>query len=109
LAPKYKYPGLALASVFSQVRMISVPLGLADLSNPNIAMTLWRTVADQRAKIYYFESAIFPAVSWIDINKLDLTEGAAPKVVRIERDQPLAGELSAALKPAEPFKWLGSK
>ena len=39
----------------------------------------------------------------------DLIEGAAPKVVRIERGQPLAGELSAALKPAEPFKWLGAK
>jgi len=39
----------------------------------------------------------------------DLIEGAAPKVVRIERGQPLVGELSAALKPAEPFKWLGAK
>lgn len=109
LSPKYKDPELALASVFSQVRMISVPLGLADASNPNIAMTLWRTVADQRAKVYYFESAIFPTVSWIDIKKVDLKEGAAPKVVRIERGQPLAGELSATLKPAEPFKWLGAK
>ena len=109
LSPKYKDPELALASVSSQVRMVSVPLGLADANNPNIAMTLWRTVADHQAKIDYFESAIFPAVSWIDINKVDLTEGAAPKVVRIERGQPLAGALSAALKPAEPFKWLGAK
>ncbi|HAS3828600.1 TPA: linear amide C-N hydrolase, partial [Vibrio cholerae] len=31
------------------------------------------------------------------------------KVVRVERGQPLAGELSAALKPAEPFKWLGAE
>jgi choloylglycine hydrolase len=37
---------LNVYSVFSQVRMISVPLGLADSSSPNIAMTLWRTVAD---------------------------------------------------------------
>lgn len=109
LSPKYKDAELALASVFSQVRMISVPLGLADASNPNIAMTLWRTVTDQQAKIYYFESAIFPAVSWINLNKVDLSVGAAPKVVRIERGQPLAGELSSMLKPAEPFKWLGAK
>ncbi|MFN5515064.1 MAG: linear amide C-N hydrolase [Cyanobacteriota bacterium] len=108
-SPKYKDPELALASVFSQVRMVSVPLGLTDANNPNIAMTLWRTVADHRGKIYYFESAIFPAVSWIDMNKVDLSEGAAPKVVRVERGQPLAGELSAALKPAQPFQWLGAK
>lgn len=50
-------------------------------------MTLWRTFADHTAKIYYFESAVFPAVSWLDMSKVDLTEGAAPKVVRVERGQ----------------------
>jgi len=109
ISPKYEDPELALASVFSQVRMVSVPLGLADAINPNIAMTLWRTVADHQARIYYFESVIFPAVSWIDMNKVDLNQGALPKVVRIERGQPLAGELSSMLTPAEPFKWLGSE
>lgn len=109
LSPKYKDPELALASVFSQIRAVSVPLGITDPNRPNLAMTLWRTFADHKTKIYYFESAVFPAVSWIDMNKVDLTEGAAPKVVRIERGRPLAGELSASLKPAEPFKWLGAK
>lgn len=108
-SPKYKDNDLALASVFSQIRAVSVPLGITDPDRPNLAMTLWRTFADHRAKIYYFESAVFPAVSWIDMSKVDLTEGAAPKVVRVERGQPLAGELSAALKPAEPFKWLGAE
>lgn len=106
-SPKYRDNDLALASVFSQIRAVSVPLGITDPDRPNLAMTLWRTFADHTAKIYYFESAVFPAVSWLDMSKVDLTEGAAPKVVRVERGQPLAGELSAALKPAEPFKWLG--
>lgn len=109
LSPKYKDPELALASVFSQIRTVSVPLGMSDANNPNIAMTLWRTVADHQAKIFYFESAVFPAVSWIDMKKVDLTEGASPKTIRIERGSPLAGELSAKLKAAEPFKWLGAK
>jgi penicillin V acylase-like amidase (Ntn superfamily) len=108
-SPKYKDPVLALASVFSQVRMVSVPLGLADAKNPNIAMTLWRTVADHNAKTYYFESAIFPSVCWIDMNKVDLKEGAEPKVVAIEQGKPLAGEISGSLKPSQPFKWLGAK
>jgi choloylglycine hydrolase len=82
---------------------------MSDANSPNIAMTLWRTVADQHAKIFYFESAVFPAVSWIDMKKVDLTEGASPKTIRIERGSPLAGELSAKLKAAEPFKWLGAK
>jgi penicillin V acylase-like amidase (Ntn superfamily) len=109
LSPKYKDTDLAVASVFSQVRMVSVPLGMADEKNPNIAMTLWRTVADHKAKVFYFESAVFPSVSWIDMSKVDLSESAKPKVVRVERGQPLAGELSGSLKPAEPFKWLGAK
>lgn len=109
LSPKYKDTELALASVFSQIRMVSVPLGMADEKNPNIAMTLWRTVADQQAKVFYFESAVFPSVSWIDMNKVDLSEGAKPKVVRVERGHLLAGELSGSLKPEAPFKWLGAK
>lgn len=107
LSPKYKDQDLALASVFSQIRSVSVPLGMSDANNPNIAMTLWRTVADQQSKIFYFESAIFPAVSWIDMNKVDLSEGAAPKTIRVERGNPLSGELSSKLVKAEPFKWLG--
>lgn len=108
-SPKYKEPELALASVFSQIRMVSVPLGLADEKNPNLAMTLWRTVADHKARVFYFESVVYPSVAWIDMNKLDLKEGAKPKVVRVERGRPLAGEVSGLLTPAEPFKWLGAE
>jgi choloylglycine hydrolase len=109
LSPKYKDPELAVASVFSQVRMVSVPLGLADSKNPNIAMTLWRTVADHKGKVYYFESAVFPSVCWIDLSKVNFQEGAGPRVVAIERGKPLAGEISSSLKPAAPFQWLGAK
>jgi len=42
-SPKYNDAELALASVFSQIRAMSVPLGMADPNRPNIAMTLWRT------------------------------------------------------------------
>jgi choloylglycine hydrolase len=71
-------------------------------------MTLFRTVADQQAKIYYFESVIFPSVSWVDMSKVDLAEGAAPKAIQIERGQVLAGEVSGLFKSSEPFKWLGA-
>lgn len=107
-SPKYKDSSLALASVFSQMRAVSVPLGMADPNRPNIAMTLWRTVADQEAKVYYFESVVFPGVSWIDMNKVDLSEGASPKVIPIEPGNAIAGEVSGEFKPSEPFKWLGA-
>jgi len=108
VSPKFKDPELALASVFSQIRAISVPLGMTDPNRPNIAMTLWRTVAEQKGKVYYFESVIFPAVSWVDMNKLDLAEGSAPKVIPIERGKAIAGEVSGVFQPSTPFKWLGA-
>ncbi len=54
-APKEKDPRLAVATAFSLIRAISVPLGLADPNKPNIAATIWRTVSDTGAKRYYFE------------------------------------------------------
>ncbi len=108
-SPKYSDVDLSLASVFSQVRAVSVPLGMADPNRPNIAMTLWRTVADQQSKTYFFESVIYPAVSWVHLNKVDFSEGATPKVIRIERGQALAGDVSGRFKPSQPFKWLGSR
>src|SRR5271167_1771056 len=43
-APKEKDERLAVATAFSLIRSISVPLGIADPSKPNIAATIWRTV-----------------------------------------------------------------
>lgn len=105
-SPKFKDPRLAVASVFSQMRAIGVPLGMADPNHPNISMTLWRTVADQGAKIYYFESAIMPAVFWVDLNKVDFKKGSGAREIAIEPETSLAGEVSAKFEPAEAFKWL---
>ena len=41
----------AVASVFSVIRGVSVPLGLSTPGQPNIGRTLWRTVYDQKHKI----------------------------------------------------------
>ena len=104
-SPKFKDPKLAVASVFSQIRGISVPLGMEDPNHPNISMTLWRTVADHEKKVFYFDSAIMPAVFWVDLNKINLKNGAETKKIAIEPETELAGEVSAKFTPAEPFKW----
>lgn len=105
-SPKYADRRLAVASVFSQMRSISVPLGMDDPEHPNIASTLWRTVSDQDAKRYYFESAIQPYIFWTDLDQLDLTPGAPVKSLDINGAKDLAGEVSNEFEPAEPFKWL---
>jgi penicillin V acylase-like amidase (Ntn superfamily) len=105
-SPKFKDPKLAVASAFSQIRAMSVPLGMSDPDHPNISSTLWRTVADENAKRYFFESAVFPAVFWIDLAKVDLRPDASPMMLAVDPDKPLAGEVSSHFKKAEPFAWL---
>lgn len=107
-SPKFKDRKMAVAAVFSQVRAIGVPLGMEDPDHPNISSTLWRAVSDHDAKRYYFESAISPAVFWVDMENLDLAPGASPKMIEINGPKTLGGEVSAEFEPAEPFKWLGA-
>jgi penicillin V acylase-like amidase (Ntn superfamily) len=63
-------------------------------------------VTDDNAKHYYFGSAVFPAVSWVDLAKVNLKPGASPMMLAVDPDKPLAGEVSAPFKKAKPFAWL---
>jgi len=104
--PKVKDPQFAAATVFSVIRNISVPLGITDPEKPNIAATLWRTVADTKARRYYFESAYSPNVFWVDIAKLKLTPGSKPSKLDLSNNPILAGEVSGKFVSTEPFKFL---
>ena len=105
-SPKYEEPRMAVASVFSIMRAIGVPLGMEDPHHPNISATLWRSVSDHSARRYYFESTIQPAVFWVDIAKRDLSEGSSPMSVKVNGPKELAGEISGALEPTELFEWM---
>jgi choloylglycine hydrolase len=105
-APREKDERLATATVFSLIRAISVPLGIADPDKPNIAMTIWRTVADAGAKRYYFESAFSPSIFWVDLGKLKLEQGSRPSRLDLGGRPILSGEASDKFAPAEPFKFL---
>ena len=60
-------------------RASSVPLGITTPGEPNIASTLWRTVADQKNKVYFFDSATSPNTFWVPLADLDFKEGAPVK------------------------------
>jgi penicillin V acylase-like amidase (Ntn superfamily) len=105
-SPKFKDAQLALASAFSQIRAMSVPIGMSDPDHPNISSTLWRTVADDEAKRYFFESAVFPAVFWVDLENVDLGPSASPMKLEVDPEKPMAGEVSANFQKTEPFAWL---
>jgi penicillin V acylase-like amidase (Ntn superfamily) len=107
-APNEKDPRLAVATAFSLIRAISVPLGLADPNKPNIAATIWRSVSDLGAGRYYFESAYNPSIFWVDIKKLNLEPGSKPSRLDLSGRPLLAGEVSDKFVAAEPFKFLSN-
>ncbi len=92
--PKVADSALAVATTFSIVRNISVPLGLtlagaaaaehaastteiAANESPEISSTRWRTVADQKNRVYYFESTLHPEVLRIDLSRIDFSANGA--------------------------------
>ena len=102
-SPKYDDRDMAVASVFSQMRAIGVPFGE---EGPDHA-TLWRAVSDHDARRYYFESTTGTSILWVDLDKVDLTPGASPRMIEINGPKALAGEVSSAFEPAQPFEWMG--
>lgn len=99
-------PDAAVAEVMSLVRAISVPLGMQDPKEPNIAATRWRTAADLDAGRYFFDAVHSPTVFWVDLAALDLKPGAPALKLDLKGNPILSGEVSKQFKPAEPFKYL---
>ena len=92
-APKEKDPRLAVATAFSLIRSISVPLGLADPVKPNIAATIWRAVSDTGAG-RLLKSSYSPSIFWVDLKKLKLAPGSAPAKLELSEGPILDGEVS---------------
>ncbi|GAX35677.1 linear amide C-N hydrolase [Nodularia sp. NIES-3585] len=51
-----------IARAFSLIRNMSTPLNVKSLDNPFLSSTLWRSVADQKNKLYFLETtrSIYP-------------------------------------------------
>jgi len=106
--PKSEDPVTALASVFSVIRNVSVPLGISTPDQPNIASTRWRTVADHKRRLYFFESALTPNTFWVDLNKVDF--GGQVLKLDLGRDQrnTFSGDALSQFVPSKPFAFLGT-
>jgi len=88
----------AIASVLSVVRNVSSPFGKPDPEKPNVSSTIWRTVADQSHKVYFFESTISPNTIWVDLNKLDFSKGSGSQAVEIPDNADFSGNINRLLK-----------
>ncbi|SFW21405.1 penicillin amidase Cysteine peptidase. MEROPS family C59 [Nitrosovibrio sp. Nv17] len=108
--PAGENPVETIASVFSVIRNVSVPYGIATPDQPNISSTRWRTVADHKRKLYFFESALTPNIFWVDLAKMDFSERTG-KVLKLDLGPNQArihsGMANAEFREAVPFRFLG--
>lgn len=103
----------ALATALSVIRNVSVPVGISTPGQPNIAATQWRTMADHKNRVYYFESAFSPYLLAVNLAKLDFSEGAPTRKLQLNERSALvidgifmSGEVSRYFAPAQPFRFL---
>ena len=106
ILPQTSDDKLAVASVLSVVRNASVPYGISTPDKPEISSTQWRTVSDSKNKLYFFEDALTPNTIWVDLNKLDLSEGAPTLKLEVAQGQSYVGEVSSEFKPTKAFEFL---
>ncbi|MFN8470562.1 MAG: linear amide C-N hydrolase [Caldilineaceae bacterium] len=96
----------AVAAAFSVIRNVSVPRGISMPDQPNIASTLWRTVADHKNRRYYFESTRDPNVFWVDLDDVNFKACAPVRRLLLTDDTIYAGNVVKQFAPAEPFAYL---
>lgn len=104
--PQTSDPHRAVAGVFSVMRNVSVPLGISVEGQPNISSTRWRSVSDQKNKVYYFETTLTPNVFWVNLNKMDFREGAPVRKLSLVNGEIYAGDTASDFKESKPFKFL---
>ncbi|MFA6818743.1 MAG: linear amide C-N hydrolase [Bacteroidales bacterium] len=105
--PQIEDPVEATAAVLSVIRNCSVPYGIPTKGQPNISTTRWRSVADQKHLIYYFETLLSPNTIRADLNLFDLSEGAPVRKLDLAEGQVYNGETSSCFLNAVPFVFQG--
>ena len=88
------------------MRNVSVPRGVSTPSRPNLSMTIWRTVADQRNPIYYFEDTAKPNVLWVRLRDLDFAPASGVRKPTMHGADALVGDQTGSFRPSPPLRFL---
>ncbi len=99
-------PRGAVAATLSVIRNVSVPRGINTPNQPNIASTLWRTAADHKNLVYYYENTASPGIMWVRLKQIDFSPTSGTRKLATSENLDLVGDQTANFTPAEPFKFL---
>lgn len=104
--PQMSDAKIAVPSVLSVMRTVSVPFGITTPDKPYISSTRWRSVSDQKNKVYYFESTLTPNLFWLDLKKIDFSPKASIKKLALTDGEIYAGDAVKDLKDSKSFIFL---
>jgi penicillin V acylase-like amidase (Ntn superfamily) len=99
-------PREAVAAVLSVMRNVSVPRGISTPDQPNIASTIWRTVADQKNRVYFFEDTRSPGILWVKLADLDFSPDSGVRKLTLHGHPNLIGDQTKNFQPATPYAFI---
>jgi penicillin V acylase-like amidase (Ntn superfamily) len=88
------------------MRNASVPRGISTPDQPNISSTIWRTVADQKNLVYYFEDTASPSLIWVNLNELHFAPDTGVRKLELHGQGGVGGDQTANFRSSQPFKFL---
>jgi len=105
--PKTNDTRMAIAGAFSVIRNVSVPLGIASKTEPNISSTRWRSVSDHKNLVYYFETTLAPNTFWVDLKDIDFDKEKETKKLTIHNQRVYSGNTITEFSPEKAFTFAG--
>ena len=101
---------IAIPTVFSVIRNVSVPFGISTPDSPHISSTRWRSVCDQKNLVYFFEKTVPMAVMHVNLKDIDFSKGSGERVLKLTDGKNYEGNVTSEfVKSSHPFSFLFAK
>ena len=94
---------LGLSIIRSILMNVSVPYHYTVEGEPNVSSTQWRSFANLRDRLYYFDIVTNPGIYYVDLKKMDLRPGAPVMKLDTSRSAGLVGDVSRHFVKSKPF------
>lgn len=82
---------------------VSVPYTYTVEGEGNVSSTQWRTFANLRDRLYYFDLVTNPGLFYIDLRKCDLRPGAPVLKIDTSKSENYVGDATDKLFKTKPF------
>ena len=94
---------LGFSIIRSILMNVSVPYLYTVESEPNVSSTQWRSFANLRDRLYYFDIVTNMGVYYVDLKKCNLSKGAPVVKLDTSKNTRALGEINKLLVPSAPF------